>query len=269
MKTRLATAFLSAVGLLALPGFSNATTVGTDNATAYPPLGGWNNATNGAITGDAFIPWIFSNNGIGFNGMFLGDSTTLNGGTGGNINTGNIAMGMYGNGGGFNEAARFLNDTLAAGQTLTFDLAVNWRNGNKGVDLRDVSTTPLFNFNIGSDLYSVSGAATGNGNLYSDLPDNGYNADTVFNLSFTQVDDLGGTWTITRSGGISDVDSGTYAGVIDSFKLYIGTDGGGDTNNLFLNNMAVVDIVPEPATLTLLIGAGVIALLFRYRRFSR
>jgi hypothetical protein len=264
MKPVAPSVFLFLLGMIASTGAAGATVLGTDNATYYPDHGGWTNGSDGAVTGDAFGAWTFLNSGVGFTGTFLGDSTTLNSGTGGNINTGSIAMGSYGNGTGFNELIRPLNGALDPGQVFSIDLAVNFRNGNKGIDLRDSLNTQIFNFNVGSDMYAVNGAATGNGNLYADLPDNGYDANTVFTLSFTQIDLAGGTWTVTRSGGITDVDSGTYAGVPASFKLYVGTDGGGDPNNLFMNNMSIVP-VPEPSV-ALLVGAGLAGVLFMRRR---
>ena len=51
--------------------------------------------------------------------------------------------------------------------------------------------------------------------------------------------DTGGTWKITRSGGVSKIASGTYAGVAEGFKFYaFGTDDGSE-NDLYINNLAV------------------------------
>ena len=61
---------------------------------------------------------------------------------------------------------------MQIGQTFSIDLAVNYRNGNKGIDLRDSLSALILNFNIGSDMYAVNGAASGGGNLYADLADN-------------------------------------------------------------------------------------------------
>ena len=266
MKTNFAAAFLSVAGLLALANSSPATIVGTDDATSYVSLGGWTDGSNGSTSGDAFQPWIFSNNGQNYTGMFLGNSTMLSSGSGGDINTDGMSMGIYGSEGGFNEALRYLNGSLAVGQTFSLDLAVNWRNGNKGIDIRDDSANRIFNFNIGSDMYVVSDATTGGGNLYADLPDNGYSTNTTFTLSFTQVDESGGSWSITRGGGIVALNTGTYAGVIDSFKLYVATQFGTQNDDFFLNNMVVADAIPEPATLALLFGAGLTTLIYRRRR---
>ncbi|MCP5544880.1 MAG: PEP-CTERM sorting domain-containing protein [Akkermansiaceae bacterium] len=204
----------------------------------------------------------------GFAGHFMGDSTTLAGESGGgDINTVGRSWGMFagsgGSGFGQSDAYGFLKDgsgndaALSLGQTLSLDLAVNFRNGYKGVAMRDAGGAELFTFNIGGDDYQVLNATTGSGSIGSD-----YNANTVFHVAVTQTSAGGGTWEITRSGGISDYDTGTYSGLIANFKLYVGQTDGGDANNLMVNN---VSVVPEPgAAGLLLIGSGL--LLFRRNR---
>ena len=256
-----------AFGLLttvAVAGMLNAATEGTDNASVEPPYETWNTGDDGSVTGpSAFGPWTFTDEGDNA-GHFIGDSRSLNdSGTGGDINsTGNESWGMFGHTGHEASAARSFDSGLAVGQTFSIDIAVNFRSGFKGLDLRQGSTA-IFNFNIASDDYVVQFAATGNGSIGST-----YSETTAFRLSFTQTSASGGSWTIARSGGVTDLDSGTYTGVPDGFNLYIGdTVGGGlNENNLFANNLA---IVPEPSSLSLLAGPAILGAWFYVRRRRR
>jgi len=111
---------------------------------------------------------------------------------------------MFGHSSQTSESIRsFGGNTLGIGQTFSLDLAVNFRNGNKGFDFRDSSSVVLFNFNIGADDYVVSNAATDNGTI-----GNNYSSDTAFALAFTQTAASAGTWTISRSGGVTGLASG-------------------------------------------------------------
>ena len=147
------------------------------------------------------------------------------------------------------KAERWLDPAgLDVGQTFTFQMAVNYRNGAKGVDLFGLDGTKIFNFNVGGDDYLVGNATTGNGSI-----GNSYSNDTLLEFRFEQTNSAGGSWTITRSGGLSDLDAGTYTGVVRRFDFYAG---GTDNNNpdaLFFNNFA---IIPEPSSLSLLLAGG-------------
>lgn len=249
MKTKLTSIIFTS---FALAAFSHAATIGVNNASALS--GGWNDGDNTNVLGTPFGNWSLSavDNG-GFAGFFAGSSIDVGGG---NIDSGGQSFGIYGNAGGVANASMPLNSSLATGQTLSFDLAVNFRNGNKGVDVF-AGGLKAFNLNIGSDDYIVSDAATGNGSLGDD-----YSADTVFTLSFNQISAAEGLWEITRSGGVTSTTSGTYTGAISSLGLYVVDTEGGDPNNLYANNFTVV---PEPSS-ALLGGIGVLVLLRRSRR---
>lgn len=227
-----------------------AVSVGSDFAddAAYNP--NWTDGTDGG-TAATFGAWTLTNTG-GNSGHFIGSSTSL-GSPGGDINTSGESFGMFGHSGETSEAFRDFNgNTLSVGQTFSLDLAVNFRNGNKGFDLRDSSDTVIFNFNVGSDDYTANGTSIGST----------YASDSVFSLSFDQDSATGGTWSITRSGGVSDFDTGSYTGVAENFKLYnSNTDSNADANNLFANNLT---IVPEPSAA--LLGAIGSLLLLRRRR---
>ncbi len=203
----------------------------------------------------------------GYAGRFTGSSTGL-GGPGADINTAGRSWGMYGGSGGTgngeSDAYGFLKDgagndqALSAGQTLSIDIAVNWRNGYKGFAVRNAGGTELFTLNIGSDDYVVYNAATGNGSIGNAWSDN-----TAFHIAVTQTSVGSGTWAITRTGGVSDYDTGTYTGDVANFKLYVGQTDAGSPNDFFANSIAVT-MVPEPGTAALL-GLGALAMLWRRR----
>lgn len=238
--------------------------LGTDNASASAYSAGWTNGSDGFITGEgAFGQWFLGGASAPNSGFVISNVTTL-GTPSTALNSSGVSFGMFAstNAPSYVNAYRFLDPSgLGSGQTFSIQMAVNFRNGNKGFDLRGdtVGDPTIFNFNIGSDDYVVNNAATGNGSIGSS-----YSDDTLFTLAFTQVDLTGGTWSITRSGGVSDFNTGTYSGVARSFKLYVGgTDNLDGQNYLFVNNL---ETVPEPSTYALLVGAGLAGWLYRRRR---
>lgn len=252
---------------------SRGATIGSDNASTNAYLAddvnntndadptnntnGWKSGDDGFVTGAAALqPWAFTNTG-GASGYFIGDSTNLNTGSGANINsTGSKSFGMFGGAASSADAVRAFDAALSIGQTFSIDLGVNFRNGQKGLDLRNAANTVLFNFNVGNlgagDDYTVQFATTGSGSI-----GNTYNVNTAFNVAFTQTSATGGNWTITRSGGVADLDSGTYTGVPTNVKLYVSGTTGGSQNDLYANSPATV---PEPSSATLiavsLLGLG-------------
>jgi hypothetical protein len=227
----------------------HAAIVGSDFASDPAYDDGWQTGDDGG-TAATFGPWTLTSQGAQ-SGRFIGDSTTLApGNTGANINTSGESFGLFAHSGQTSEAFRdFGGLSLSVNQTFSIELALNFRNGNKGFDLRDASDNVIFNFNIGANDYTVNLAATGNGSISST-----YSANTEFLLSFYQASPTGGTWTITRSGGVSEVDTGIYNGVAENIKLYVSqtTGGGAAEDNLYVNSL---QIVPEPGTATLVLTA--------------
>lgn len=249
---------LSCTIISAGSSFGAAVFVGSDSASDTVYNSPWVTGSDGGTVA-TFGSWTLTNGG-GSSGRFIGDSTTLNPtNAGANINTVGESFGMFAHTGQTSEAFRNFNgNTLSVGQTFSLNLAVNFRNGNKGFDLRNSSNAVIFNFNIGGDTYVVNSATTGNGTI-----GNTYSAISAFALSFTQTTGTGGTWSITRSGGVSDLDSGTYTGVPENFKFYNSqtTGSGAAQDNLFFNSLTVV---PEPSA-ALLGGLGALMLLRRRR----
>ena len=253
--------FLTILGIFAMGNSAiHAATLGSDFANDAAYNSGWINGSDGG-TAATFGAWTLTNGGAS-SGHFIGNSTSLAAGnTGGDINTTGKSFGLFAHTTQTAEAVRKFNgDTLSVGQTFSLEIAVNFRNGNKGFDLRNPANVVIFNLNIGGNDYVVSNAATGNGSI-----GNAFSTNTVLNLSFTQTSAVGGTWTVTRSGGITDLDSGTYSGVAENIKLYNSqtTGGGAAEDNLYANSMKVV---PEPSTLALAALTIMGALIIRRRR---
>lgn len=145
------------------------------------------------------------------------------------------AFKVYDPSGGYVDLYRFIDPLgLEAGETLSLDLAVNFRSGFKGMDARDADENALFNFNVGDEEYTVSKVSTGNGSVGS-----AYAAHTVFNLRFQQESEVGGTWTVTRSGDLAGTATGTYTGRIRSLKFYSGGHEGCPEDALYFNNLTL------------------------------
>jgi hypothetical protein len=234
------------LSVIAFPSWLHALVVAEDYASDSVYNDGWGGTDNG---GTGFNAWTFNLSG-GNSGRFIGDSKVVGGGSGADINTGGESFALFGRNTGdgtqFSEAFRTFaspNSTLMLGQEFSLDLAVNFRNGKKGVDIRNSSGTAIFNFNIGDlgsgDDYTVQLAATGNGSI-----GNTYSANTEFHLTFTQTSASGGAWSIQRSGGVTDFDTGTYSGVPAGFKLYVEETGTSDENLFYANNF-LISAVPE------------------------
>lgn len=257
---------ITATGMAMMATNARSAVIFTETADNSFYNGGWSNGSSQTNNFGWFLAT--SVTGSGSAGHFLRDSKELAGGSGGDINTGGTSWGMNGGSGGSGfgqaDAYGFLKDgsgndaPLNVGQTLSLEIAVNFRNGYKGVAMRDDSEAELFTFNIGGDDYSVLNATTGNGSI-----GNAYSNNTVFRVAMTQTSVGGGTWEITRSGGVSDYDSGTYSGVISNFKLYVGQTEDGFENDFMVNN---VSVIPEPGAPLLLAASGLLVALRRRRQ---
>ena len=223
----------------------------------------------GSNGGTGFSAWTLTSSitsSSDFAGEFIGSSMQLSN-TAAGIDTSGDSFGMYGQipsgstDTAYADAYRSFNGgALALGQTFSFDLAVNYRNGAKGVDLFSSGTT-VFNFNVAGDDYAVNNATTGDGSV-----GNTYDGNTAFHFSFTQTSTTDGTWTIVRSGGVTSTTTGTYTGDLDQFHLYVNNTGeDGSADNLYAPTF---EIVPEPGTWGILLMGGLGALMVIQRRKS-
>ena len=224
-------------------------TAGSDDASNYATDG----FTNGASQGTGFQAWNIFAEGSG--GTFIGDSTD---GSCGDINTGGQSFGMWGNPGGANYIhcyRKFAGGALGVGQIFTIKLGVNYRNGNKGIDVLGSGGT-IFNVNVGGDDYTYHAT-----NAASTSLGWGYANNSVIDCSFEQK--TGNVLGVSLTRG-SDSFSQDFSlpNPADEFQLYCGgTDPGSAENNFYANSMG---IIPEPTAL-----AGLVMLLGMFARARR
>ncbi|GEM_PF-1066207 len=213
--------------------------------SSYYPSGGW---TSGANQGSGFAAWIITNNngeGVGFTnyaGSFIGNSTADGGGHVNAQPTGD-AFGLYANQNGtggdpLSQATRPFAAELAAGDTLSVDLGVNFRDGSKGVMIQSGDTWLLEVAVIGDDYvyqnHGGGGAQTSLGWTYE--------ANTSIRVEVTRKTSFlydvsiirGGTQTATNK--LAGVNLG---GAPDRVRFYNFNTAGGGGNNLFFNRLAI------------------------------
>lgn len=214
----------------------------TPDEPVYQKSPAWESGDNG---GNGFLGWnLVANGGTSEScGFFVGDSRSLGSGTTGINSASGKAFGLKARGQGTSaEAYRSLPAPLQPRQSVSFDLAVNFRSGNKGVDLRTFGEEKrIFNFNVGADNYVVHESASGNGSV-----GDAYDADTIFKITFTQTSDAGGDWKIERLGGVSSVSKGTFEGRAGGLKFYAAGTDDSPENDLWINNL-VLGSVPDEA----------------------
>ncbi len=249
-------------GLLALTGLADAALIASDNASNYSS---W---TDGSNAGSGFSPWVIVNNNDEpniFAGTFLGDSTQ----GAGNINSSGTSFGMYANPTFASVTAeRSFSSSLDIGNVFTFQMALNFDNGVKGMKLLAGVQDEVFSLEVGAGAAVSSLNATLNPG-----PGAGYDYggnDAVLDFVFTIDSASSLLYEISRSSsqGFQGVlFSGSVSGLTESisgFGLFVtGTDAGGAAqNNLYVNNFAVI---PEPSSL-LCGGLGLLACTLRRRR---
>lgn len=229
-----------------------------DDADNYG--GGWTSGSNG---GSGFNPWGFTT--TADNTAVIGDSTA----GAGDINTpSDDSFDMASaNGGSFDVFRSFGGGaSLAAGDTFSLDLTVNWRNGNKGFDLRN-DGTGLFNFNVGDvgdgETYTFGGVDLEAADGWGYVSDGVYSlefefvTETIINAKITRES----LTDITREYELTNVDLGS---TVNNFKFYVSGTGNADPeNHLYANNLQVV---PEPSTYALIAGMLALGCVMQRRR---
>lgn len=234
--------------------------IASDMASNYAS---WSDASNG---GTGFHAWsITGNNGGGnFAGAFLGDSTVA----AGNINSGGVSFGLYANPvAAYVDATRAFTTALSVLDVFSFQMALNYDNGNKGFDFFAGADGTVLNFNVGSGAgVSSSQTLTPTTSVAYDYGGN----DAVFDVVIAMITANSFSYTISRTssqGAQGTLFAGTVSGLTEGptgFGFYVaGTDAGGAAqNNLYVNNLSVV---PEPAT-GFLVGIGLAGLTLARRR---
>ena len=211
-----------------------------DNASNYSPPT-WDNNSN---QGDGFSNWAFDTgtpNG-GFAGNFIGDFSS-------EINTNGKVFALFANSGNdaFSGASRQFPKAMHRTDQFSVKVAMNFRDGAKGFDLRDSNNNSILNFNVANNQYRLNGTII----LFEDI----YDANTVFEFTFTQNENSL-DWTIIRTGGLSGTQSGTIAGInsgtINNIRFYNVSDGtnddGGGARNLFFNDLNFISKYTIPSS---------------------
>jgi hypothetical protein len=228
----------------------------SDNADNY--VGGWIDGSNG---GSGFNPWGFTT--TDDNTVNISDSTA----GAGDINTVAGSFEMKSDNGGSLDVFRSFGGgaSLSSGDTFSLDITLNFRDGNKGFDLRNDGDT-LFNFNVGGDQYIFGGV-----NLSDSAGENWqYLADANYGLEFEFVTETILNAKIIRNSTTFGVEQYqipniALSAVVNNFKFYVsGTGGDSPDNSLYANNLSVV---PEPSSYAWI--AGVLALVTVVRRRQR
>lgn len=218
--------------------FAGSVVAGTANDDAADSAydDGWQNFDNGGYGFGSWVMGYWATNGVDRIGM---GSSTNNGGSS-SIDTGGRSFYIQ-NVDGTNEfiaVYRYLTDDMVAGQTFSFDMDINWRNGYKGFRARDVGEITIFQIEVGNfdgdDGTRVTEAVAGN----TDIGD-AYDGDTQYHVALEQTSATGGTWKVTRSGGLSDFDTGTYTGKVSSIELYSIFTSSDDQSQIYYNNFDV------------------------------
>ena len=252
----------------ALPAFDSAAD------TAYDT--GWTAGSNG---GFGFTPWRIDSNADAthFAGTFIGDAgaSSVNPA----INTNGRAFGMYANvppdttGASVSAQRDFTGGVLMPGQSFSLQIALNYRDGAKGVYLNGVS--PFGNGVLGG-FFTGGFPHHHSLFLYGATPEQGvdytfhdYHPDSLFTITFTMVEltVLQANLTRTTANGIEHVvtlTANVSAPTASGFNLYYGsTAQSAPQLDLYSNNFAVV---PEPGTVGLLIVGSLAAGLRFIRR---
>jgi len=249
------------------PMSSSAQVIASDNAGNYS--GNW--PSPGPNNGSGFGAWSFNNstpNG-GFSGQFLGASGNINSGSGN-------AFGFYANGAASaqSQAIRSFSQTLTSYQTFSLQMQngnVTDNGGQVGFALRDSSQNNIFQFSFlgGGANYQLNIGQSPSSSVQVNTGV-GFNSGPL-TLSFTELAGNAWSFSLTTGSGTTTFSSSStgdslYENDISQVELFSLNGGSsrtlGDNGNLYYNNL---EIVPEPATVSLL-GTSLLAGLLIYRR---
>ncbi len=208
-----------------IPG-SEEDVVGEDRADNYDPPA-WEDDAN---EGSGFGAWNMWDDGDD-SGFFIGSSTADGHG---DINSDGVAFGMYANLNEWANAQRAIT-IWEDGYTFSIDMAVNWRDGSRGLSLFRPegfeSEDEFWNINIDDDGYGDTGFDFQNDMVLSfSITQDGDDLDILVTGSSAD-DDWSDTWSTTVAGE-----------ELGGFRLYTGghdIDTAGE-RNLYFNNLSIV-----------------------------
>jgi hypothetical protein len=237
--------------LVVAAGSVQATPIGMDAADNYSTAT-WTNTSN---EGSGFGAWdLFSDATAGF---FVFDSTEHGHG---DINTTDVAFGLFGNDNGYANAQRAITDWDDE-YTFRIDMTFRFRDGARGLSLFDdngfAPGDEIWNFNVDNAGYGFTDWA--------------FQGDMVIEFAITQdgsdllIDVAGssasGAWSATTNTTLSAV------GTLGGFRAYSGSpedDGNNNQRNTYFNNL---EVIPEPGAMAMFIIG--LAGLLGVRRFRK
>lgn len=131
------------------------------------------------------------------------------------------------------DLGRLLQSSLPDGSSITFRLAYQWDNGNKGFTLNNGDWgTEVFNFNVNSTGYTWTGGNTSPSTSWSGLREFGVSMSFTFTKSGSDV-----SYTFSSIAGGAPSGSGTLTGAsFDRIKFYVSGAGGGTSGNMYINS---------------------------------
>ncbi len=249
---------LSTIAAAAFAASTAHTQIASDNGGNYG--GGWSNGTNG---GTGFLAWnISATPGTGFAGAFIGDPSFA-----GVTGMSTTSFGMYANPGGSGATvtvSRGLSNSLAVGDTFSFQWGINWDSdvGNKGFNLFSggVGGTQLLNVNQAGFPGDITFGGTNTGIGFGTGP-------MTWSFTLTTLSNLLVT-SSARDGTTTPVFTTNIAvgAAPDAFSFYATAMGAGDQRQSYFNNLSVV---PEPSTYALLALSAVGLAGYAARRRAR
>lgn len=223
----------------------------SDNASNYPG-GTWDTTTN---FGTGFGPWSFATGG-GVAGHFIG-------GTG--LST--SSFGLFANAGANSSADRsFSGGSLLSGETFSLDLGYTANVGvgaTIGLNLLSGST-PVFTFQFtgGQTVWQLNDGSAG-GNFDTTIP---FTPATPLSFAFTY--NGGSSYDLLITQGITTYTATNFTATnpingIDGFRVFNNGQGAGE--NIGFDNLAIA-AVPEPTTVSFLMGPAILGAYFFVRR---
>jgi len=213
-----------------------------DDTTYYPP-GIFDDGENAGV---GFLPWVISANdgpGEGFTnfvGFLLGDSVF----GGSDVNSSvNDAFAFYANGDGSGTNAPLIEATraftqLAEGQSISFDMGVNFRNGSKGVMFQNGATW-LFEVGVFNNdyVYNVRDQGDNPVSLGWD-----YASDSAITVILSRTGPTSYNINFIRTGSAPEntlVEGISMSQAPDRVRFYVFDTDSGDVNNLYVNDLAI------------------------------
>lgn len=192
--------------------------------------------------GNGFGNWDTDSN----NGGYFRANASEQGSNSGQIDIGGNSFGLWASNPGFSDVGRQLTESLPDGHRLSFNLAFQWDNGNRGFVLcNEDYANEFFNWNVNSSGYSWTGGGSAPSTPWSGLRENGVAMTFYFTRNGNNID-----YSFNSPAGGGPSGSGTLTSTaFDRIKFYVSDAGGGAGANLYFNSLKIEPYgIPPTAT---------------------